>query len=117
MINRKHKFELTSKNKKSPKDEFFVVKDELNKILINSEKSLFEDNNDKPHVILLIGVNGSGKTTTAGKIASMLKEKNKKVVIAACDTFRAAAVEQLEQWHQEQNHYFSKDPTIQMLLQ
>ena len=75
-----------------------VVKDELNKILINSEQSLFKDDNDKPHVILLIGVNGSGKTTTAGKIASMLNEKNKKVVIAACDTFRAAAVEQLEQW-------------------
>ena len=45
---------------------------------IEIEKSLFNDNNDKPHVILLIGVNGSGKTTTAGKIASMLKEKNKK---------------------------------------
>ena len=42
-----------------------VVKEELNKILINSEQSLFKDNNDKPHVILLIGVNGSGKTTTA----------------------------------------------------
>ena len=96
---RNHKFELTSKNKEISKEMILqVVKDELNKILINSEKSLFNDNNDKPHVILLIGVNGSGKTTTAGKIASMLKEKNKKVVIAACDTFRAAAVEQLQIW-------------------
>ena len=85
-----------------------VVKDELNRILINSEKSLFNDNNDKPHVILLIGVNGSGKTTTAGKIASMLKEKNKKVVIAACDTFRAAAVEQLEQWASRTKSTFFK---------
>ena len=73
---RNHKFELTSKNKEISKEMVLqVVKDELNKILINSEKSLFKDNNDKPHVILLIGVNGSGKTTTAGKIASMLKEK------------------------------------------
>ena len=80
----------------------------LNKILINSEKSLLNDNNDKPHVILLIGVNGSGKTTTAGKIASMLKEKNKKVVIAACDTFRAAAVEQLEQWASRTKSLFFK---------
>ena len=106
---RDHKFELTSKNKEISKEMILqVVKDELNKILINSEKSLFKDNNDKPHVILLIGVNGSGKTTTAGKIASMLKEKNKKVVIAACDTFRAAAVEQLEQWASRTKSLFFK---------
>jgi len=106
---RNHKFELTSKNKEISKEMILhVVKDELNKILINSEKSLFKDNNDKPHVILLIGVNGSGKTTTAGKIASMLKEKNKKVVIAACDTFRAAAVEQLEQWASRTKSTFFK---------
>ena len=62
---RNHKFELTSKNKEISKEMILqVVKDELNKILINSEKSLFNDNNDKPHVILLIGVNGSGKTTS-----------------------------------------------------
>ncbi len=115
---RNHKFELTSKNKEISKEMILkVVKDELNKILINSEKSLFKDNNDKPHVILLIGVNGSGKTTTAGKIASMLKEKNKKVVIAACDTFRAAAVEQLEQWASRTKSLFFKGSTVQMLLQ
>ena len=106
---RNHKFVLTSKNKEISKEMILqVVKDKLNKILINSEKSLFKDNNDKPHVILLIGVNGSGKTTTAGKIASMLKEKNKKVVIAACDTFRAAAVEQLEQWASRTKSLFFK---------
>ena len=106
---RNHKFELTSKNKEISKEMILqVVKDELNKILINSEKSLFKENNDKPHVILLIGVNGSGKTTTAGKIASMLKQKNKKVVIAACDTFRAAAVEQLEQWASRTKSLFFK---------
>jgi fused signal recognition particle receptor len=52
----------------------------------------------KPHVILMCGVNGTGKTTTIGKIANNYKNDGKKVVIAACDTFRAAAVEQLEVW-------------------
>ena len=52
----------------------------------------------KPAVVLLIGVNGSGKTTTAGKLASQLKSQGKKVILAACDTFRAAAIDQLKAW-------------------
>lgn len=52
----------------------------------------------RPHVILMCGVNGTGKTTTIGKIANQLKSEGKSIVIAACDTFRAAAVEQLEVW-------------------
>ena len=52
----------------------------------------------KPAVILVVGVNGVGKTTSIGKIANRLKQDGKKVVIAAADTFRAAAVEQLEIW-------------------
>jgi fused signal recognition particle receptor len=52
----------------------------------------------KPQVVLVVGVNGSGKTTTIGKLASQLKAAGKKVVIAAGDTFRAAAVEQLQVW-------------------
>ncbi len=51
-----------------------------------------------PSVILVVGVNGVGKTTSIGKIANRLKQDGKKVVIAAADTFRAAAVEQLEIW-------------------
>lgn len=51
-----------------------------------------------PHVILVVGVNGVGKTTTIGKLASLLTEQGKKVIIGASDTFRAAAVEQLELW-------------------
>ena len=51
-----------------------------------------------PSVILVVGVNGVGKTTSIGKIANRLKKDGKKVVIAAADTFRAAAVEQLEIW-------------------
>ena len=96
---RKHKFELTTKNKEITKTMIHqVVMGVMGEILDGSEKNLFDITNEKPHVILLSGVNGSGKTTTAGKIASKLREKNKKVVIAACDTFRAAAVAQLEQW-------------------
>ena len=52
----------------------------------------------KPTVILFVGVNGSGKTTTIGKLASRFQKEGKKVILAACDTFRAAAVEQLQLW-------------------
>jgi fused signal recognition particle receptor len=52
----------------------------------------------KPQVVLVVGVNGSGKTTTIGKLASQFRAAGKSVVIAACDTFRAAAVEQLQVW-------------------
>lgn len=54
--------------------------------------------NTKPPVILVVGVNGVGKTTTIGKIAAMLERQGKKVILGAADTFRAAAVEQLEIW-------------------
>ena len=56
------------------------------------------DVSSKPAVILMIGVNGSGKTTTAGKLAAQLKKEGKKVLLAAADTFRAAAIEQLKAW-------------------
>ena len=59
--------------------------------------------NTKPSVILVIGVNGVGKTTSIGKIANRLKRENKKIVLAAADTFRAAAVEQLEIWANRSN--------------
>lgn len=52
----------------------------------------------KPSVIILIGVNGSGKTTTAGKLAAQFKSEGKEVILAAADTFRAAAIEQLQAW-------------------
>ena len=53
---------------------------------------------ERPQIILVVGVNGSGKTTTIGKLAAQFKMANKSVIIAACDTFRAAAVEQLQIW-------------------
>jgi len=53
---------------------------------------------EKPDVILFLGINGSGKTTTVGKLSSLLKKEGKSIVLAAADTFRAAAIEQLEVW-------------------
>ncbi len=62
------------------------------------ERGNFPWDSNGPHVILVIGVNGAGKTTTIGKLAHRYKSEGKKVVLAAGDTFRAAAIEQLEAW-------------------
>jgi len=73
-----------------------TLKQIIQEIMDENDKSLTL--NTKPSVILVIGVNGVGKTTSIGKIANNLKKNNKKVLMAAADTFRAAAVEQLEIW-------------------
>lgn len=73
-----------------------ALREEMQKILDVTDISLHL--NTKPSVILVIGVNGVGKTTSIGKIANRLAKDGKKVVVAAADTFRAAAVEQLEIW-------------------
>ena len=73
-----------------------ALREEMQKILDITDISLHL--NTKPSVILVIGVNGVGKTTSIGKIANRLAKDGKKVVVAAADTFRAAAVEQLEIW-------------------
>ena len=73
-----------------------ALKDIIKEILDSVDSSLHLET--KPAVILVVGVNGVGKTTSIGKIANRLKQDGKKVVIAAADTFRAAAVEQLEIW-------------------
>lgn len=73
-----------------------ALKEEMQKILDEVDNAL--NLNTKPSVILVVGVNGVGKTTTIGKIANKLRIEGKKVVVAAADTFRAAAVEQLEIW-------------------
>ena len=75
-----------------------ALRDEMAKIL--NEQSSELDLTTKPSVILVVGVNGVGKTTSIGKIANRLKQDGKKIVLAAADTFRAAAVEQLEIWAQ-----------------
>ena len=73
-----------------------ALREEMQKILDVTDINLHL--NTKPSVILVIGVNGVGKTTSIGKIANRLAKNGKKVVVAAADTFRAAAVEQLEIW-------------------
>ena len=78
--------------------------DQVKELLLNKivKKLSFEELKEaaapKNHVIMLVGVNGSGKTTTAAKLARLYKEQGKKVLLVAGDTFRAAAVEQLEIW-------------------
>ena len=73
-----------------------ALREEIKKILDEVDNSLKLETT--PAVILIVGVNGVGKTTSIGKIANRLKQDGKKVVVAAADTFRAAAVEQLEIW-------------------
>ncbi len=75
-----------------------ALADEMARILEPVAKPLAADPAYKPHIILVTGVNGSGKTTTIGKLAKRLKEDGKSVMLAAGDTFRAAAIEQLKIW-------------------
>lgn len=79
------------------------LQDELTALLKPVEKPLVITAEHKPFVILVVGVNGAGKTTTIGKLAKKLQLEGKKVMLAAGDTFRAAAVEQLQVWG-ERNH-------------
>jgi len=91
---------LSAKDKTNENVIFDVLKSELKKIFDNSPpvKPNKSNNGKKPYVILVLGVNGAGKTTTIGKLAYSYKQLGKKVLIAASDTFRAAASEQLEIW-------------------
>jgi fused signal recognition particle receptor len=75
-----------------------VLAEEVSKILRRVSKPLTIRAELKPHVILVAGVNGSGKTTTIGKLAQKYREEGLKVMMAAGDTFRAAAIEQLKVW-------------------
>lgn len=79
------------------------LKHEMAEILKPVEQPLEIDTSKKPYVILMVGVNGVGKTTTIGKLARQFQQQGKSVMLAAGDTFRAAAVEQLQVWG-ERNH-------------
>jgi len=97
--------------KRAARDKYMST-DELNRILKEEIGSLLSENNtedqedlpfpetDGPYVIMVVGVNGVGKTTTIGKLAYQYKSRGKKVLLGAADTFRAAAIEQLEIWAQ-----------------
>ena len=91
-----------------------ALKEEMQKIFDETPNNL--DLNSKPTVILVVGVNGVGKTTSIGKIANSLKKQGKKVMLAAADTFRAAAASQLETWGERVgvrviSHEEGSDPT------
>jgi fused signal recognition particle receptor len=91
---RKHKFDgpVTSDSLAA------ALADSIAEILRPVTTPLVLDSEHRPHVLLLVGVNGSGKTTTAGKLAQQWHQQDKTVMLAAGDTFRAAAVEQLQIW-------------------
>src|SRR6202022_3912880 len=84
-----------------------VVATEVEKVLSPVAKPLLIDQTQKPFVVLVVGVNGSGKTTTIGKLAAKLAAEGRKVMLAAGDTFRAAAIEQLKIWGER-----TKSPVI-----
>lgn len=85
-------------------DSFEALKKVLIEILSGNNKLNFPEK--PPFVISMVGVNGSGKTTTAGKLAEYFKNSGKSVVLAACDTFRAAAIDQLKIWAERTNSTF-----------
>ena len=99
--------EITERLREAAKEkkivDSYALKGELNSIM----RDILTEGTDckihlegKPAVIMVIGVNGVGKTTSIGKIANMYAKQGKKVIVAAADTFRAAAIEQLEIWAQ-----------------
>jgi fused signal recognition particle receptor len=87
---------------KTSEDIELLMKEEIEKLLLPVESPI-EIDHKKPFVILTLGVNGSGKTTTIAKIANLYLYSGKKVLFGACDTFRAAAIEQLEVWAKRLN--------------
>ena len=90
--------ERVKKAKVKDSEEVYEILKQILREKISSENSALDIADGKLNIILVVGVNGVGKTTSIGKIASKLKQKNKKVIIGAADTFRAAAIEQLEEW-------------------
>jgi fused signal recognition particle receptor len=77
----------------------FILRDEITNMLLDAkDETVSGIEQDGPYVILVVGVNGVGKTTTIGKLANMYKQKGMSVYLGAADTFRAAAVEQLQIW-------------------
>ena len=94
---------IISSEKIDPKNETInevnlILKNYIIKLIRPLENNDFFKKNDKLKIVLISGVNGVGKTTTIGKIGKILKSNENKILFSACDTFRAAAIEQLEKW-------------------
>ena len=81
----------------------------INEIVSTNIKKIDYRNNTKPYVILMVGVNGSGKTTTIAKLANQFQQEKKNVLLVAADTFRAAAAEQLNEWADKIGTDFMRD--------
>ena len=94
--------EVKSRGIKDPTEIYSILKEVMSRFLIDGDNEL-DIREGELNVILVVGVNGVGKTTTIGKVAKKLKNSGKKVIIGAADTFRAAAVEQLEEWGKRAN--------------
>jgi fused signal recognition particle receptor len=93
--------ERTSRKELNDSDAlFYALKERMSELLEPCHQPLIIDTTKKPYVILMVGVNGVGKTTTIGKMAKRFQQEGKSVMLAAGDTFRAAAVEQLQEWGQ-----------------
>ncbi|HEY6453016.1 MAG TPA: signal recognition particle-docking protein FtsY [Steroidobacteraceae bacterium] len=88
-----------------------ALRDRLTELLVPCERPLHIERGAKPFVVLIIGVNGSGKTTSIGKFARSLREQGLSVLLVAADTFRAAAVEQLHVWAERSGAAFSAQQT------
>ena len=99
--------EKFDKNIKPEEVRAFLAK-KIEETLVDVAKPLILNNSKTPSVVLVVGVNGTGKTTTIGKLAHQYSSEGKKIMIAACDTFRAAAVEQLQIWAERSNAEFVK---------
>ena len=92
-------FEKNYSGKTSNQEELLeALSKSITNILEPLEKELIVSDDYHPHIMMLVGVNGSGKTTTAGKLAKRFSQQGKKVILVAADTFRAAAIEQLKGW-------------------
>ena len=87
-----------------------IIRDEIANLMGEDAPVVPFDFGKKPYVVLVVGVNGVGKTTTIGKLAAMLAKQGKKVVVGAADTFRAAAVDQLTVWAQRTGADIVKQP-------
>lgn len=95
-------------NKTQGDEVITLLKEEIRGILTANNSESIWSLAERPVVFLIVGVNGAGKTTTVGKLARLYASDGKKVMIAACDTFRAAAVEQLEIWAERAEVEFVK---------
>ncbi len=108
--------EILERARRETADDRFLTSFQLRRILRNclleilSKVNKAEAKSGQPHVVLVVGVNGVGKTTTIGKLAHYLSAQDKEVLICASDTFRAAAVDQLEIWAQRSGADIVKQP-------